>query len=93
MFDQPPLYDYILFDKETAFEAFRHRPPEMADAYLSQDLHSELDGIRDALNKGYRWVRTDGEFAIFEKALARPLLQDRPAPAPIHLISGVHHEN
>ena len=65
----------------------------MADAYLSQDLHSELDGIRDALNKGYRWVRTDGAFAIFEKALLRPLLQDRHSPTPLHLISGAPHEN
>ena len=88
MFD-PPIYDYILFDKQTTVEAFHDRLSETAEANLSQDLA----GIRDALNKGYRWVRSDGEFAVFEKALTRPLLQIYPVPSPIHFISGGHHAN
>ena len=93
MLDQPPIYDYILFGKQAAFEAFRHRAITQPDAYLSEDLDSELSGIRDALNKGYRWVRTDGEYAVFEKALLRPLLQERAVPSPIHLISTAQSQN
>ena len=93
MLDQPPIYDYILFDKQAVFEAFRHRPATQPDAYLSEDLNSELSGIRDALNKGYRWVRTDGDYAVFEKESLPPLLQDRAVPSPIHLISTEHRHN
>ena len=93
MLDQPPIYDYILFGKQATFEAFRHRPITQPDAYLSEDLDSELSSIRDALNKGYRWVRTDGDYAVFEKESLPPLLQERAVPSPIHLISTAQSQN
>ncbi|MGB1251145.1 MAG: hypothetical protein ACPG8W_11060 [Candidatus Promineifilaceae bacterium] len=92
MFD-PPHYDYIIFNKQAAFEAFRYKPPKVAAVYLSHNLHSEIDAIRDALSKGYRWVRTDGQSAIFEKTLIRPLLQDHIGSPPVHFISRVAYEN
>ena len=44
----------------------RPLPP---DAYVSDDLDTEA--VRDLLAKGYRWVRTEGELAVFEKEVAR----------------------
>ncbi|MFZ4484805.1 MAG: hypothetical protein ACOYOL_13080 [Chthoniobacterales bacterium] len=43
--------------------------PMMPDAYVSQDRDTEA--VRDLLAEGFRWVRTEGELAIFEKEVAR----------------------
>lgn len=60
-------YSYKLFDKTMVVELFRHRAQIRPDAYLSQSLNGELDGIRAAVAAGYRWVRSEGEMAVFEK--------------------------
>ena len=43
--------------------------PMLPDAYVSQDRDTEA--VRDLLANGFRWVRTEGEFAVFEKEAAR----------------------
>jgi hypothetical protein len=35
------------------------------DSYISDDPTSQA--LRELLRKGYRWIRTDGEYAVFEK--------------------------
>lgn len=60
-------FDYATVNAE-AVRAVTARP--MPDAgYVSQDRDTEA--VRDLLAKGYRWVRTEGELAIFEKEVAR----------------------
>lgn len=46
-------------------------PPDssLPDAYVADDATSRP--LREALDKGYRWVRTDGEYAVFEKVTRR----------------------
>ena len=44
----------------------RPMPP---DAYVSQDRDTEA--VRDLLARGFRWVRTEGDLAVFEKEVAR----------------------
>ena len=92
MFDSPH-YDYVLFDKQMAIDVFRYRPLETTGGCSSQNIDPQQDSIRDALHEGYRWVRSEGEFAVFEKVLAQSSWQLHPPSAPIHFISGVHHEN
>jgi hypothetical protein len=51
-----------------AVRAVTARPMPDA-AYVSQDRDTEA--VRDLLAKGFRWVRTEGELAVFEKEVAR----------------------
>ncbi|GEM_PF-1758174 len=46
------------------------RVPAPEDSYLSLD--GEVAAVRDLLAKGYRWIRTDGEWAVFERAIHAP---------------------
>lgn len=69
-FDLPPhlrnCYSYLVFKLVTVLSAFEPIDPEVKpDAYLSED--HETRALRTALAEGYRWVRTDRDFAIFEK--------------------------
>jgi hypothetical protein len=41
----------------------------MPDAYVSDD--PDTRAVRDLLAKGFRWVRTEGDVAVFEKEVAR----------------------
>ena len=60
-------YSYKLFDKVMVLELFRHQAHLRPDAYLSTSLNGELDAIRGAVAAGYRWIRSEGELAVFEK--------------------------
>ncbi len=60
-------FDYATVNAD-AVRAVTARPM-MPDAYVSDD--PDTRAVRDLLSKGYRWVRTDGEWAIFEKEVAR----------------------
>ena len=44
----------------------RPMPP---DAYVSDE--ADTRAVRDLLAKGFRWVRTEGDVAVFEKEVAR----------------------
>ncbi len=46
------------------------RVPAPEDGYLSED--ENVRAIRDLLAKGYRWVRSDGEWAVFERIIETP---------------------
>lgn len=39
--------------------------PMMPDAYASDDRDTRA--VRELLAEGFRWVRTEGDFAVFEK--------------------------
>jgi hypothetical protein len=52
---------------------------------LDEAKPKEAKPVNEALHDGYRWVRTDGEFAIFEKVTGT--LTDREA----WLLSDVSH--
>ena len=43
--------------------------PKYADAYVSED--SDTATVRELLERGFRWIRTEGEVAVFEKEMAR----------------------
>ena len=43
--------------------------PKYADAYVSEDADTAV--VRELLERGFRWVRTEGELAIFEKEAPR----------------------
>lgn len=38
--------------------------PRFPDSFISQDSDSAC--LSDLLSKGYRWVRSDGDMAVFE---------------------------
>jgi hypothetical protein len=41
-----------------------------ADAYVAED--ATTIAVRELLEKGYRWIRTDGGWAVFEKEIIKP---------------------
>ena len=43
--------------------------PKYPDAYVSKDADTAV--VRELLKCGFRWVRTEGELAIFEKEVPR----------------------
>ena len=43
--------------------------PKYPDAYVSED--ADTVAVRELLERGFRWVRTEGELAIFEKEVPR----------------------
>ena len=43
--------------------------PKYHDAYVSED--SDMAVVRTLLERGFRWIRTEGELAVFEKESAR----------------------
>lgn len=40
-----------------------------SDSYIAEDRISEV--IKDSLRSGYRWVRSEGDYAIFERKEVR----------------------
>ena len=59
----PEKYHYALMPFSVVEPMLR--VPIAEDAYISNDTESRA--LRDLLTKGYRWVRTDNEFCVFEK--------------------------
>lgn len=55
-------YTYIVIDAVLCFNHFGPRDP---DSYFSRDAQTDL--LNAALNESYRWIRTDGNNAIWEK--------------------------
>jgi hypothetical protein len=43
--------------------------PKYPDAYVSED--TDTAAVRELLERGFLWVRTEGELAIFEKEVPR----------------------
>jgi hypothetical protein len=58
-------FDYKVFPAQSVYEYFE--VPLYQGAYRSKSLLD--DEIKAALDAGYRWVRTEGEHAIFEKIM------------------------
>ncbi len=50
--------------EDVAWEAHITTEP---DAYVAED--ATKIAVRELLAKGYRWVRTDGDWAVFEKEI------------------------
>jgi hypothetical protein len=43
--------------------------PKYPDAYVSEDADTAV--VRDLLERGFRWIRTEEELAVFEKEVPR----------------------
>lgn len=56
------VYDYKVVKQESIVALAT--PPVGDDSYLARS--QELDLVRSLLSQGYRWVRTDGEYAVLE---------------------------
>ena len=75
MNDPPPhIYNYRLFDITAVCELYRYKPQLRSTAYISDNWNGELDAIRAAIAEGYRWTRTEGTLAIFERQLPAPAI-------------------
>lgn len=48
--------------------------PVPGDSYRSEDANSKT--LAYLLNTGYRWVRTDGDTAVFEKEISGAVLEN-----------------
>jgi len=59
-------YRYQVFPAAEVLALFAVRPDLPADAFISADRMTAA--IQAALAAGFRWVRIDGEHAIFEAA-------------------------
>ena len=66
-------FDYKVFQADRVVEMFGLIPDAglgpVQDSYHSSDAIT--DAIQAALREGYRWVRTEGDLAIFELAQGR----------------------
>jgi hypothetical protein len=59
-------YDYRIHPLELTLAAFKQiNPTETPDAYLSAS--PDLDALLQTIADGFRWVRSEGDHAIFEK--------------------------
>ncbi len=58
-------FEYRVHPANAVVELLSPKRFDMPDAYIASDL--ETDTIRETLALGFRWVRTDGEHAIFER--------------------------
>ena len=57
------IYEYLVFPLSAVLATFAP-DSNKPDAYRDSDTA----GVREAAQNGYRWIRTDGENAVFEKA-------------------------
>jgi hypothetical protein len=57
-------FTYKVFPAARVIEIFAMANSPQPDRYLSLDAHTQA--ILDALQAGYRWIRTDADQAIFE---------------------------
>jgi len=60
-------YEYVCVSVE-AVRALTAEP-KYPDAYVSDDADTAT--VRELLERGFRWVRTEGELAVFEKEVPR----------------------
>jgi hypothetical protein len=61
----PRRYHYATVRADALF--LLTKVPIPKDSYVSND--EETKAVRKLLAAGYRWIRTDGEWAVFEKGL------------------------
>jgi hypothetical protein len=57
-------YHYVTVPQDAVIGAARLLTEP--DAYIASD--PETEGIKDLLTKGYRWIRSEDGFAVFERA-------------------------
>ncbi len=60
-------YEYACVSVEAVRSLTAER--KYPDAYVSDD--ADTAAVRELLERGFRWVRTEGELAIFEKEVPR----------------------
>jgi hypothetical protein len=62
-------FDYKVVPVDIVFSRCRYiSPNECPDSYVAEDEESKT--LQDLLTNGYRWIRTDGGCAVFEKSLS-----------------------
>lgn len=82
-----PVYSYQLFDKSVVLELYRYKPQLHPNASLATLFNGELEAIRTAVAAGYRWIRSEGETAVFEKQC--PSSGTPVIPIPRHIAAAV----
>lgn len=75
-------HHYLAIPLPTVIAVCKPLDPTMPDSYLASDYL--MDAVMDAFHKGYRWIRTDGEWAIFERTF-------KPLSAGHHPENEVYH--
>ena len=60
-------YKYLVFGGAQIREYFDAISQVSSDSYVASDSFSEA--VETALKEGYRWVRSDNSYAIFELTL------------------------
>ncbi len=66
-------YQYRALPARVVFELFHGLAlMEVRDGYIAQDLDPDELALRVVLAAGFRWVRTDGEWAVFEMPVEGP---------------------
>lgn len=58
-------YDYATVPENAAIAATRVLTDQ--DAFISSE--PEVEAVRNLLARGYRWIRTDSGWAVFEKII------------------------
>jgi hypothetical protein len=58
------IYEYLVFPLSAVLATFAP-DSNKPDAYRDSDTA----GVREAAQNGYRWIRTDGENAVFKNAV------------------------
>lgn len=67
--NQPRRFEYAALPFAQVVELIDARPStKFPDSYLSEDVDSIA--LPSLLAAGFRWVRTDGDMAIFERETA-----------------------
>lgn len=62
-------YNYLAIPFEAALAYYGVKDSSQPDAYMTMDDNKAA--LQMAQEEGYRWVRTDGHYAIFEKEVTR----------------------
>jgi len=75
------IYTYITLPINVAHWVSIAPDKSKPDSFITEE--PGMQEFRDALAAGYRWIRTDGDFAILEKATPPPYLPPlRKGPPP-----------
>ncbi len=49
--------------------AYAQALQSVREGYIAEDLNDDSLALRKVLADGFQWVRTDGEWAVFERAV------------------------
>lgn len=59
-------YSYLTVPVDDCMAMFTPHD-DRPDAYITRDKEGCITALENAIKSGYRWVRTDGDMAVWEK--------------------------